>query len=54
MFKFLFMACTLHIYDVFDERHVIVRMSLVRSLFKFHIRDLVFLLVIIFEIFIKF
>jgi len=48
------MTCTLHVYDVFDEMEIMVKMNLVSSWFNFCIRGLVFLLFIIYENFIKF
>ena len=54
MFRCVYMTCTLHVYDVFDQMCVMVRMSLVIYCFKFCIRDLVFLLFIISENFMKF
>ena len=54
MFRCVSMACTLHIYDMFDERPDMIRMILFMSLFKFHIGGLVFLLFIISENFIMF
>lgn len=49
MFRCAYMAYALHVYDVFDEMPIMVRMSLASSWFKFCIRGLVFLLFIIFE-----
>ena len=54
MFKCVFMTYTLHVHDVFDKMPVMVRMSQVRSLFKFYIRGLFLLLFIISKNFIKF
>jgi len=54
MFRCVFMTCTLNVHDVFDEMHVMVRMSQDRSLFKFYVRGIVFLLFTISENFNKF
>lgn len=48
------MIYKLQVYDVFKEILIMVRTSLVSSLFKFYLRGLVFLLFIIYENFIKF
>jgi len=54
MFKCVFMTYTLHVHDVFDEMHLMARVSRGRSLFKFSVTSLVFLLFIISQDFTKF
>lgn len=54
MFRCVFMTYTLHVHDVFNEILVMVMMIQLKSLFKFYIRGIVFLLFIISENFIKF
>jgi hypothetical protein len=54
MLRCVFMTCTLHVHDVFDEIYVMVRMRQVKSLFNFLIKCIFSLVFIIYENFITF